>query len=1691
MRKFLNSIFHLSNLVGWCFLALSLLAIWGFLSLFAPKPYEPPAKSFEAYDLKPMLDGMAPAAVQGRINAIAALGDRFLGKPGFYRTEELIRNSYKAAGLELHEQGIQTVAPQTEIAEAFAEDGKPASFAIYPFMPNYLQPVATPEAGITATLVKVDNEILRSRASFKGCFALIDGAVPPVTGYGFASYAQMGFEGLVISHSKGLDAMSWGQVGGVATVNPVNFLRVVADPGIFKYAGSKVTLRVRVRFHAVPNRTLVGIMKSGQGNRDALVIPCSYDALSVLPDQSPGLLQALPVAIQLQLLDGLKSYQKDLRRDVIFVAFGGRFMAHDPQDRLISAIGSQTDRASRRVALLAEQETNTGKMEALKRSRGVLDALAAPDAVDRVPVSLDALDAPASDLFLDQVLYVLNSLVFERSETVLAAKIRFEKGNIADSGRPEYQAYQAARKNYDKAFSCAGLRLPRLLVDQAAYVKEVGLPARIEARIAELVTFHEAQARLIGQSLELNAAFSQYDRLVVFAPELMPREEATGAAEVLTITMGRGINHNNGGQPACQAIQAAIQKLKFGDQVSLRYSAARSYGDTIHWMMAGKDSESLLWASIGIPAYSLVSYGNSYGAFGFPCALPWMTNMVSLAGSLKVLGATVASLAHGNGEFSPLTFSKVAVKSYQGNVAVANVGQSILPNYPLAGAVIAAKPLGSKILMPSGYCGSLLMMSDVYGRYGRQYSLAPYAELYGGYSPDVAGYNAQGQIYLIKDEGPQAQRIFASVGVGLEAMANDVNLICFRAAPVTLLDLINPQSMKSYAGAQFMKAHGLSAFDNGFSVPATWVSVEGILTTFIKPDEYFGVALKAGAAGNELVQTTRAFMLGAENGLRQARDPKTKKKADESPGSELEGGGFLAAETPLIGDVAYEAARSMVEVNGRRLALQDSYGMADEQTHEFQGRASERLAKASGNPDQPRKTSVLLARDALTYATLNHPVLRRNIFEAVAGIIWYLGLLVPFAFFFEKLAFGFTDIRKQLGAHVVIFLVVFTLLKLLHPAFAMIRSSVMILLGFIIFLISTGILAMFSSKFKENLDSINRGRGQVKAAEVNKFGAIVTAFMLGLNNMHRRRIRTLLTCGTLVLITFVMICFTSVRNDITDTSTGIGKAPFNGFVVKNEEFRPVSGAEVSALDAKYGDRCKVVARLAVFGTESYETRERLYPDIRVVRREADSTRVVRPQSILTLAYNEPLAASLPFRGRWFTLADATPTGSAIPVMLSRAMADKLGLDIEAIAAGKSLTVEINGGLFPVCGVFDGKALDGVFDLDGRNLLPFDIKAMRDLNRIDYATILATEEDPRIAGDNVILAPRDLGIPLSGGQQRILSIAVVLPPTLTPSEARAEIDQFMEQSGRRTYYGLDGYAFLGKRARESSFVGLVDMLIPLLIAAMTVLNTIRGSVYERKDEIFVYNAVGIAPRHIFFMFFAEAFVYAVVGSVLGYILSQGTGRLLTVLHLTGGLNMTFTSLGTIYASLTIAASVFISTWFPARTAMKIASPGDDLGWRLPEATGDRFVFRLPFTFDWHDRIAVLAFFRRYFIDHGEGSSGAFFTGKPELGISSHTDPLDKDGYIPTLTVPVWLKPFDLGVSQSLVIALPKDVETGEYVAEITLIHRSGTLENWKRLNLFFVGRVREHFLHWRAVKSDERSEMFAEAKGTMGECPKAS
>jgi len=940
------------------------------------------------------------------------------------------------------------------------------------------------------------------------------------------------------------------------------------------------------------------------------------------------------------------------------------------------------------------------------------------------------------------------------------------------------------------------------------------------------------------------------------------------------------------------------------------------------------------------------------------------------------------------------------------------------------------------------------------------------------HSPLAAGYDEDGILTYIKDEGEDGQRLFKSVNVSAynRRAVGNMTIVTFRAAPISILDLTNPQTMKDYARTIMITPEGLTKFRK----ECHFVGL-GIETTFLEPERHFFVQLMSGSPENELSLMPRAFMLGVND------------ESTLNPEREIDGDGYLAADSPFVLDVPIEIGRSMKYVNSKRLDLQNKYGMADERTNVYHKKTEEKLEQST-EKGLTKQDSLRHARGAVTYATLNHPVLRESVAEAVLGILWYLALIVPFVFFFEKLIFCYADVRKQIGAQVGIFLTVFMLLRILHPAFQMVRSSLMILLGFVIILISGGITVLFSSKFRENLEELRKKQGKISAAEVNTLGVMGTAFMLGLNNMHRRKVRTGLTCATLTLLTFVMICFTSVQNDLVEESTAVGKSFYQGMLIKRERYIPLTDTEVMAFMNLYGSRYDVCPRKMLIGYEHWRDKKRNNPELTAEFIKGERVRKFEFDSILQMTSQEPLRDRIDMLTEkgWFA-EDQDRESGMCPILIPDSMADELGLSVKSVNEG-DVIITVNGIQCLVHGIFKASSFNALRDIDGNDMLPFDIENMSMIIRPQIAGVgtvtTAGPDDPRIPAEKIIITPVRTSVTGVVNSVPIITSVAVVTPDAGYREARELIESHMEKTSDYLYFGLDGIAYKGRRAREFSMAGLLELLIPLIIAGLTVLNTMKGSVYERKDEIFVYNAVGIAPKYVFFMFFAEAFVYAVVGSVLGYLLSQGTGRILTMLGKTGGLNMTFTSVSTIYASLTIAAATFASTYFPAKSAMEISAPAEDAGWELPEPEGNTFAFDLPFNFRTKGRIAVLAFFDRYLLDHGEGSAGRFFSGNPEYGVMETHD--EGDLPVPCLAVTIWLKPFDLAVSQKMIISMPHDFETGLFKAHISMLRLSGSRESWVRLNKGFVALIRRHFLHWRAVSDKEADEMFEEAKTRLHE-----
>src|SRR5581483_9382222 len=110
-----------------------------------------------------------------------------------------------------------------------------------------------------------------------------------------------------------------------------------------------------------------------------------------------------------------------------------------------------------------------------------------------------------------------------------------------------------------------------------------------------------------------------------------------------------------------------------------------------------------------------------------------------------------------------------------------------------------------------------------------------------------------------------------------------------------------------------------------------------------------------------------------------------------------------------------------------------------------------------------------------------------------------------------------------------------------HPAFKISSSPLIIILAFAIIFMSIVVISVVYGKFDTELKRIRSGRGSMAtSASFARASVLMSAVLLGIANMRKRRFRTALTSITIVLITFAVLCFTSSSRylDVATLPTG-------------------------------------------------------------------------------------------------------------------------------------------------------------------------------------------------------------------------------------------------------------------------------------------------------------------------------------------------------------------------------------------------------------------------------------------------------------------------------------------------------------------------------------------------------------------------
>ncbi len=937
-------------------------------------------------------------------------------------------------------------------------------------------------------------------------------------------------------------------------------------------------------------------------------------------------------------------------------------------------------------------------------------------------------------------------------------------------------------------------------------------------------------------------------------------------------------------------------------------------------------------------------------------------------------------------------------------------------------------------------------------------------------NPDKGGIN------FAPDLGVTGAK-FMPLDVQVTTARKEVSVILFRCVPTSIFDLVDQQSLRALVSIDVLDGDTNGEprmFGYAIDPQDPWLVgsyVEDLAVIFSQPGTRLKILMGAGPGATRLLLINpdkerpdgRGYLVGGDPSQAQDAELRGKVTLDKfDPEREIARGG-------AIYHTALHVARDIWQLDDFRIKRLAKYRIINEginRLHELGKDAIERAEKAQAARNWERFDAE--SRAAWGYASRAYPDVQRTAVDVVQGVLFYLALLIPFAYFMERLLFGSYDLKRQLMVAAVIFLLIFIVFSRVHPAFDITMNPVIVLLAFVMGALSCIVIALITGKFEEQLKQMNQQVSGVHRADIGRVSVALAAFNLGISNMRRRKARTVLTCITLVLLTFTVLSFTSVVQTMRFNQVPApGKPRYNGLMIRTAMWDQLQEPAYRLLADEYGKKNAVAPRSWFFGTQlgeqSFLTIKRgnaQYDAKALVGLAPQEARVTRPQEAL-------------IAGRWFEPDDT------YSVILPDVIAASLRVEPEDV--GKA-TVSYAGVDYTVVGIFDIQRLKKVLDLDSEPLTPVDFILMQKLTRQGRGGgETGFREYTHLEPDSVFFVPFQTATNL-GAELRSIGIdfgdAEKVTETLGPLMHRLGLNLYAGRipSDPNLKPSIERYSSIA----ATSSKGLELVFFPVLIAALIVLNTMLGSVFERVKEIHIFSSIGLAPAHIAMLFIAEALVYAILGSVAGYLLGQLATKVLVLTGAFQGLYLNFSSVSAVMTTMVVVGVVLLSTLYPARKAAEVATPAIDRTWRVPEPEGDEWSIPLPFSVTGEQATGLNSFLAEWFAAYEEYSIGDFVTQNVEteeqevdLPVAAGATASAGKGHVYRIRCMTWLAPFDLGVSQKVMIETSPTTMADVFEIRVVIHRESGDISNWKRVNRRFLNTLRKQFLIWRTLKQGDR------------------
>jgi hypothetical protein len=873
----------------------------------------------------------------------------------------------------------------------------------------------------------------------------------------------------------------------------------------------------------------------------------------------------------------------------------------------------------------------------------------------------------------------------------------------------------------------------------------------------------------------------------------------------------------------------------------------------------------------------------------------------------------------------------------------------------------------------------------------------------------------------------------------------ETDLVMFAASGTTMLNLLEPRTFRHLTKADVLDGRREAEPAHWFmSRLDTWSSI--ITTVFLEP----GTPLKLMLSDTVL---RRKFIL-----INTTEQVPT-------------GLGYEPEETPRLLRTGYQVARDMWTLLAPRIANLKRRGVYNEHIRhlEQEGLAALKAAEAALDALAYDRFADASSR-AWALATRVYDDVERTQKDVLYGVLFYIALFVPFAFCLERLLFAYANIYKRIIAFSLILIALVITIYSVHPAFQLAYSPMVVILAFFIMGLSLVVTLIIFFRFEQEMASLQSRARMVQVGEIGRWKAFVAAFLLGVSNLRRRRVRTALTCITLVLLTFTIMSFTSAKSMRRHARILFSpEASYQGFLLKNANWTTLPPEAFGVIANTFSETGRAVPRAWL--EEEDPTRNCLVP-LRAGSRSAEA------QGLMGLLAAEPQVSGLDavlVGGRWFTESER------FAALLPERLAVSLGINPKQ-PEGQRVTLW--GMDFAVAGVFSGRQLQERLELDGEPLTPvsFPREASGELTD-EEVEALESGEDVREFQSRYQHTPGDLTVIIpyptlmaAGGSLKAVAIR-----SDSMASVQAAAQDLIDRFGLSLFSGEPEGTFLYHASDTMSYSGVPNIIIPLAISVFIVLNTMISSVYERKREIAVYTSVGLAPSHVSFLFIAEALAFAVLSVVFGYLLAQTTAKLFAETALWSGITVNYSSLAGVAAMGLVIAVVLLSVIYPSKVAGDIAIPDVNRSWTLPPARGNLLEFVLPFLMTYPEQASVGGYLFDYLDGHFDVSHGQFSTSHINLKFVCDTPPsITEDAEdcpqegceFPEclhLTCRVWLAPFDFGIQQKVDLRFaPAPHEPGFLEIRVVLTRESGESNAWRRINKGFLHAIRRQLLIWRSL-----------------------